>query len=114
MSGRIEDLLGHGRNNAIPAQQLAELAGLRSVRQLQTAIAAEVELTGAPIVCASNGKGYYMAATRAELLDYERALTRRAGNTFKRLIAVRRALRECEGQFSFSEQEAEHEKSLQN
>lgn len=94
---RIADYLPHGEENAVPRAQLAEQLGFSSVRALQAAIADEVQETGALILASPRG-GYFMAATRDELLKYRRSLRSRAKNTFRRLRAVNNALRNCEGQ----------------
>ena len=94
---QIADVLKRGEENAIPSKQLAEMLGFSSVRQLQQAIAAEVDTTGALILASSRG-GYFLAADRDELLRYKRSLRNRARNTFRRLKAVNNALRNVDGQ----------------
>lgn len=94
---RIADHLLRGEANAIPRAQLAEQLGFSSVRVLQSAIAAEVQETGALILASPRG-GYFLAETRDELLKYKRSLRSRAKNTFRRLHAVNIALRNVDGQ----------------
>ena len=98
--GQIARLLGVGEKNAIRASELAAMAGCSSVRQLQQRIAAEVDKTDALILCCPDGRGYFLAGSRAELLRYEAQLHNRAINTLRRLHAVRAALKRVEGQLA--------------
>ena len=98
--GRITALLKHGANNAISTQELMQIAGCASVRQLQKQIEAERN-TGALILSRSEG-GYFLPdygeAGRKEIEEYVRTLRARAINTLRTVRAAKAALRVAEGQ----------------
>ncbi len=96
MKGFIESLLPHGEAHAIPTAQLVDLAGYRSVRELQKQIEKE-RAHGALILSSSTG-GYFLPADRAEVVRYMLTLRRRALSTLRTLRSARHALRVCEGQ----------------
>lgn len=91
--GQIVDLLLAGRENAIPSKDLAKLAGLSSVRELQRLIARE-RATGAVILstCESGG-GYFLPACQDEIRAFVRTLDARAKNTNCALRSARAALK---------------------
>ena len=89
--GRIAALLGHGREAAIPAARLADLAGCASIRQLQHLIESE-RIAGTLIL--SSAEGYYLPSEvpevgRAELRAYVTTLRRRALSILRNLKAAR-------------------------
>lgn len=102
-SKKIEPLLLHGANNAIPSKTLAKMAGCSSVRQLQSVIASE-RANGALILSTCrNGGGYFLPADgpggREEIIEYTRTLRARALNTLRALKSARAALATLDGQF---------------
>lgn len=95
----VRDALAMGRENAIPARQLAEMLSFRSVRELQKQI--EVERgAGAVILSDPCGAGYYLSNDPGELLRFTRTLEARARNTVKAAASAHRALDAATGQES--------------
>ena len=96
----ICDLLGYGKDNARTAAELSRITGLTHrevVRQIERA-----RRRGEPI-CASGDsscRGYYKAATPAELAQYTRALNRRLHTIREGLDALICTLEEWSGQMS--------------
>lgn len=89
--GVIAALLGHGREAAIPAARLAELACYTSIRQLKHEIEAE-RIAGALILSSSGG--YYLPDLdpdkgRCEIRSYVVTLRRRAFSILRNLRAAR-------------------------
>lgn len=95
MNQRILDYIPRGKENAIPAQRLAEITGARSVRGLRADIA-DLRTAGA-IIC-SGKEGYYRPATRAEITDFIRSMESHAKSVYKAIQSARASLREMEGQ----------------
>ena len=81
----IADLLGVGRENAIPRRDLEQLTGLggRSVRLL-----IERERRAGTPILADNASGYYLPASDDERAECVRSLRHRAGE----IMATARAL----------------------
>lgn len=96
----ISDLLGYGKSNARTAAELSRITGLTHrevVRQIERA-----RRRGEPI-CASGDsscRGYYKAATPAELAQYTRALNRRLHTIREGLDALICTLEKWSGQIS--------------
>ena len=96
----ITDLLGYGKDNARTAAELSRVTGLTHrevVRQIERA-----RRRGEPI-CASGDsscRGYYKAATPAELAQYTRALNRRLHTIREGLDALICTLEKWSGQIS--------------
>lgn len=96
----IADLLGFGKENARTASELAQLTGL-SPREI-TRMIERARRCGEPI-CASGDiscRGYYKAATPAELAQYTRALNRRLHTIREGLDALICTLEKWSGQVS--------------
>lgn len=79
---KISDFLSKGAENAIKASDLCDILHIER-RELAACISHE-RRHGAPI-CASCGElpGYYLAATKKEMLDFCESLHRRAGEIYK-------------------------------
>ena len=109
--GPVERLLLHGQENAQSAPELAKLAGMRSVRELQLQIARE-RAAGALILSSCRGKnsGYYLpgegTAGRLELSRYVASMMRRGTRCMAAALAAREALRQVEGQTDLWEKES--------
>lgn len=88
----IKELLLTGKENAIESQRLADLAGCKSIRELQQVIAAE-RAAGAVILSSTTG-GYYLPANKQEIREFCMTLESRSRNTFAALESARKALRE--------------------
>ena len=96
----IVALLGYGKENARTASELAQLTGL-TPREV-TRLIEQARRRGAPI-CASGDnscRGYYKAATPAELAQYTRALNRRLHTIREGLDALICTLEKWSGQIS--------------
>ncbi len=100
-NGTISDLLLEGAENAIPSKELARMAGLRSVRQLQEEIAQERDAGAVILSTCRNGGGYYLPtsgdAGRYEIEEYVRTLKSRALNTLRAIRSARAALNDLDG-----------------
>lgn len=75
---RIQNFLGHGKNNATPGWKLLELVGGHDLRTVSKAVEA-ARRDGIPI-CATtspDGPGYFIAANTDELSGYLRSLDHR-------------------------------------
>ncbi|MGN0323614.1 MAG: hypothetical protein ACI4DZ_10930 [Oliverpabstia sp.] len=91
----IKELLPTGKENAIESQKLADLAGCKSVRELQQVIAAE-RAAGAVILSSTTG-GYFLPANKQEIREFCVTLQNRSENTLIALRSAKKALREDEG-----------------
>ncbi len=91
---KIVDLLPTGKCNAIDSQLLADLLGCKSVRELQSLIAAE-RAAGVVILSTCNdGGGYYLPANDQEVREFIRTLESRGKNTLAALKSARTYLKE--------------------
>lgn len=90
--GQIADLLPEGRENAVPAKELARIAGFSGVRGLQRAIAREREHVVILSTCGLGG-GYFRPACQDEIRAFVRTLDARAKNTNCALRSARAALK---------------------
>lgn len=89
-AGMIKELLPVGKENAISSARLAEMAGCKSIRELQQVIAAERE-AGAVILSSTKG-GYFLPANAREIREFCATLASRGRNTFAALRSAKRAL----------------------
>ena len=94
----IEKYLLEGKQNVIASQALADLAGCKSVRELQEVIAAE-RATGAVILSTcQNGSGYFLpTGNKQEVIEFIHTLQRRAKNTLAAIKSAEAYLRQLEG-----------------
>ena len=91
--GQIVDLLLVGRENAIPSKDLAKLAGLSSVRELQRLIARERAAGEVILSTCESGGGYLRPACQDEIRAFVRTLDARAKNTNCALRSAQAALK---------------------
>lgn len=95
-AGILEQILPHGKPNALPGRELVKLLKLKDLRELTQLVERE-RADGAPI-CASTDSaapGYYLADDPAELEQYIHSLDRRLhnmGQTRKHLGATLKGL----------------------
>lgn len=93
---RIYDLLPEGREAAIPARDLARIAGIPSVRQLQKQV--ERERAGGAVILSRSDGGYYRSSDPEELRRFIRTLDARSRNTAKAMRSAQAALDALNGQ----------------
>lgn len=93
---KIFDLLPEGREAAIPARDLARIAGLSSTRLLQRQI--EQERAGGAVILSRSDGGYYRSSDPDELRRFIRTLDARAKNTARAAASARQALDAATGQ----------------
>lgn len=98
----IAGLLPTGKKNAISSQELVDLVGCGSVRELQHLIA--VERKAGAVICSSTTGGYFLPANHRETAEFCKALENRAKNTFIAIQSARRALEIPEGQQSMAKE----------
>ncbi len=114
--GFIESLLiregGRGAENAISSENLVMLAGLSDKRILQAEIEHERSCGALILSKCTHGGGYYLPASRAELVAFERTLRRRALGTLRTLRSARQALKIMEGQEAISGAETQSGEKL--
>lgn len=96
----INRYLGVGRQNAITAERLAELAELKDPRQVTRLIERERRLEIPICARSDNTPGYFLAATSAELRMYIESLERRIKHLQATLRGLTNALDRMEGQES--------------
>ena len=84
--GKIERLLSHGAENAVPLQHLVSLTELPA-RQVRHLIQAE-RLRGAQIL-ADNQNGYYLPETQADVELFYRSMLHRAAEITRVATAVK-------------------------
>lgn len=98
----IFDMLPVGEENAIPSRTLAQMAGCKSVRELQSRIADERAEGRLILSTCRNGGGYYLPsdgpAGQAEIAAFVATLRSRALNTLRVLKAAKSALEGVDGQ----------------
>ena len=73
--GKLESLLSHGAESAVPLQHLVKLTG-QPARQVRQQIQAE-RLRGAPIL-ADNQNGYFLPNSQADVDNFVRSMLHRA------------------------------------
>lgn len=88
----IADLLGVGRENAIPRRDLERLTKL-APREVSLAVERE-RRAGVPIL--ADGRGYFLAASEEERAECVRSLRHRAGEILTTARAVERGKIEYE------------------
>ena len=98
MNRKILEFIPAGKNNAIPAQCLAEISGARSERCLRGDIA---ELRKAGEIICSSPAGYYRPATRDEIADFIERMESHAIGVLQAVSSAREAMKQMEGQQSF-------------
>lgn len=103
----IYDLLPQGEENAVASKTLANMIGVKTVRELQHMVAAERE-NGALILSASTG-GYFLPSPgekgQEEIARFVATLRSRAVNTFRALKTANAALSKATGQITLDELE---------
>lgn len=98
----IASLLPVVKENAISTEDLVNITGCSSARELQQYIARERK-AGA-VICSSTTGGYFLPADHEEIAEFCKALENRAKNTFIAIQSARRALQLPEGQQSIEEE----------
>ena len=94
----IENFLLEGKKNAISSQRLADLAGCKSVRELQEIIAEERAAGAVILSTAQNGGGYFLPESASEVKEFVRTLESRGKNTLAALKSARNYLKSCGGE----------------
>lgn len=84
--GKIERLLSHGAENAVPLKHLVKLTGLPA-RQVRLMIQTE-RLRGAQIL-ADNQSGYFLPETHEDVELFYRSMLRRAAEITRVATAVK-------------------------
>ena len=92
----IENFLSVGKQNAIPSKRLADLAGCKSVRELQQVIAAERAAGAVILSTCENGGGYFLPESVGEVKEFVRTLESRGKNTLSALQSARKYLKDHE------------------
>ena len=88
---RVVDFLQKGKQNAIPAKQLASAMGFKSTRQLRLAI--ELERRSGTVILSTQDPvrgGYYLPANQEELDSYIAEMEARARTTLEILRSAKR------------------------
>ncbi len=94
----IAGLLPIGKENAVSTNELVNLLGCKSARELQERIA--LERNAGAVICSSTTGGYYLPANHAEMAEFCKTLENRAFNTLMALQSTKRAMEMPEGQQS--------------
>ena len=96
----IEDFLLQGKKNAVSSQRLADLAGCKSVRELQQVIAEERAAGAVILSTCENGGGYFLPDPEnvGEVKEFVRTLESRGKNTLAALKSARNYLKSCGGE----------------
>lgn len=94
----ISDFLTEGKRNAVPSQRLADLAGCKSVRELQEVIARERAAGEVILSTCENGGGYFLPENVSEVREFIRTLESRGKNTLAALKSARNYLKSCGGE----------------
>lgn len=85
----IEDFLLIGKKNAISSQRLADMAGCKSVRELQQVIAEERAGGAVILSTCQDGGGYFLPQNSAEVREFIVTLENRGKNTLLALDSAR-------------------------
>lgn len=95
---KVADFLKPGQENALPSKELAAMCGFSSTRELRMAISRE-RAEGAVILSTNSGRGgYFLPATEAEVRQFIKTVSHRAGNTFAALRSAKAMLAQMPGQ----------------
>lgn len=94
----ISDFLTEGKRNAVPSQRLADLAGCKSVRELQEVIAQERTAGEVILSTCENSGGYFLPENVSEVMEFIRTLESRGKNTLAALKSARDYLKGCGGE----------------
>lgn len=92
----IAGLLPIGKENAVSTEDLVNLTGCSSARELQQYIAQERK-AGA-LICSSTTGGYFLPESRREIEEFRRSLKNRAENTLVAIESAEKALSSPEWQ----------------
>lgn len=92
----IMSILPEGKENSISSEDLAQLTGCKSVRELQERIASERNRVA--LICSGSGKGYWRPKNRQEIQEFVKTMDARALNTLRAARSAKMALRIPEGQ----------------
>lgn len=107
--GFVESLLPQGEANALSSRELVQLAGFRSVRELQAEIAREREAGALILSTCRNGGGYFIPSDGAEgtreMCAFVATLRARAFHTLKALKTAREVLQHIDGQLGLDDLE---------
>lgn len=98
MGVQIADYLSRGKENARSTKELCAELGL-TVKQLRSAVS-RARRAGELILTDFKRGGYFLAATREEVENFERSQAKRARCSFFTSKPAREALRQFEGQES--------------
>ena len=92
----IASLLPVGKENAISTEDLVNLTGCSSARELQQYIA-QARKAG-EVICSSTTGGYFLPESRMEIAEFRRSLKNRAENTLVAIESAEKALNSPEWQ----------------
>lgn len=92
----IASLLPVGKENAISTEDLVNLTGCSSARELQQYIAQERK--AGEVICSSTTGGYFLPESRWEIEEFRRSLKNRAENTLVAIESAEKALNSPEWQ----------------
>lgn len=103
----VQELLSRGKENARTTKELIQACGFSDKRELTKQVARE-RAAGA-IICSttSDGGGYYLPATRSEVMEFVESMNNRAIRTFKAIKAAREYLKQIDGQISINDTDNE-------
>jgi hypothetical protein len=90
---KVTPLLPTGKANAVDSKYLADLAGCKSVRELQSLIAEERAAGAVILSTCYDGGGYYLPQDDQEVREFIRTLEARGKNTLLALKSARAYLR---------------------
>ena len=92
----IEKFLLEGKQNATASQTLADLAGCKSVRELQEVIAQERAAGAVILSTCKDGGGYFLPANLGEVKEFIVTLESRGRNTLLALESAKAYLKQIE------------------
>lgn len=96
----VYNILPYGRDHAISWQNLVNILGFKSKRELQKQIERERNC-GFVILTDFTGGGYFKSADPADLKRFICTMNRKAKNTHRAIISAQRELNRVSGQASF-------------
>lgn len=85
----IEDFLLVGKKNAISSQRLADLAGCKSIRELQQVITEERAAGAVILSTCQDGGGYFLPQNAEEVREFIVTLESRGKHTLLALDSAR-------------------------